>query len=111
MNWRDKFSSLMIPPPLPEHERQKAVLADAAVIGEFLEWLQREMSDRVSAGKRDPDVYPAFQFATGSIQKLLEQYFRIDPDKLEQEKRELLAQQRLLNEWSGIRKELGLDRQ
>ena len=88
----DKFEGVMRPPKTPELDRMHAVVRDSNMIGEFIDWLQQSEKYEDVA-----DLNPA---------KVLSEYFNIDPEKIETERREVLAYQRLFNEWDKIRKEL-----
>lgn len=90
----------MVDRKYPEHEKLKAVKEQSQTCGNFLEWLQEQgillaqyhvHTDRcfragcdVSSG----ELYPV----SASITKLLAQYFEIDEDTLEQEKRQMLEE-------------------
>lgn len=110
----------------PEHDKLVGLGGDNQVIGDFLEWLAggyegspslaicefREEKgpmlikpDGSSATFFDADaeVNPDYQAGgyhptTMSTQDLLALYFAIDQDRLEAEKREMLNEQRKLNE-------------
>jgi len=88
------MADVLLPPKVPTLERVQAVRVDSQKIGEFLDWLIEMHNDAEVA-----DLH---------VDKLLHEYFEIDPEKEENEKRELLAYQRLLNARTDIRKELGL---
>ena len=63
--------------PYPEHEKLKAIHHESQAIGSFLEWMKSE--------------YPKeTRLPPYSIQFLLAEYFEIDEDKLELEKRAML---------------------
>lgn len=76
----------------PEHEKLKLVKDKSQVIGEFLvEWLpsQNLTICEFTAG----DYFPAMR----STEQLLADFFGIDRKKLEEEKRQMLEEQRCLN--------------
>lgn len=86
------------PPKTPELDKEAAVRDDAQVIGNFLEWLMT--SHHVREGdKRIIDLDP---------RKLLYEYFKVDLDTCETERRQLLAYMRLINARTDIFKELNL---
>ena len=69
----------------PEHEKLHAVREQSQAIGEFLEWVNTEKGWMLGVyeGER---MYPA----SYSINALLAEFFGIDPDLLEREKRAML---------------------
>ncbi len=77
----------------PEHDKLKLIQEDSQKIGEFIEWLN-ENGYRICELDNHNDVYyPTMKrLPTG----ILEQYFNIDGKKLEQEKMEMLEEQRKL---------------
>ncbi len=107
-------------PETPELDRERAVADDAQIIGEFLEWLEeekihlivyRDATDWTSCwctiqsidGEANPKCSDCHGKGTyqitckdepmpdgRSIQKLLADYFKIDLNKTEAERRELL---------------------
>lgn len=84
----------------PELERMSAVKDDSHKLGEFIDWLREEKGWLFAAYHkhdhecnrghrcelRDDELVPQHT----SIEKLLAEYFEIDLDKVEKEKRELL---------------------
>jgi len=71
----------------PEHEKLKKVQDKSQTIGEFLEWLGYEKDYAIcEIEERYQRYYPI----SINHQKLLGQYFDIDLDKLEKEKRQML---------------------
>lgn len=75
------------PPPTPELDRQHQAIEDGAHrIGEFLDWLSEQgyHLGRYSEGGRAYDASP-------SPQNLVAGFYRIDLDKIEAERRALLA--------------------
>lgn len=64
-------------PTCPECEKLTAASSESQVIGEFIEWLQETYCDDVEM----PRV---------SIERLLAEFFEIDLDKVEVERRALL---------------------
>jgi hypothetical protein len=86
----------------PEHEKQQAVREKSQVCGEFVEWLQQRgihlaewttytytRSDL--GGKEHEGTRQEMALTRQSLQDLLGKFFGIDPQKLEAEKREMLA--------------------
>jgi len=69
----------------PELEKQREARADAAVIGAFLDWCS-EQGYRIATY----DDYDNLCTISGSIENLLQRYFEIDGDKLEEERTQLL---------------------
>jgi len=79
----------------PEHEKLKEVQDQSQIIGEFLEWLRSkyelcefkdECSECMDCGETVEGYYPI----NFNIEKILANYYEIDLDKLEQEKRKML---------------------
>lgn len=72
----------------PEHTRQAAVLDEAEAIGRFL-----DESGHILAEYRDIDGYrePVLMPVSTAIPVILARYFGIDLDKIETEKRAMLA--------------------
>jgi hypothetical protein len=92
----------------PEHDKLRSVKDRSQIIGDFLSWLQEEQSvvlakshrhnancveegDRV-CGVENNQLVPEFR----SIPQWLAQYFDIDEYKLEEEKRSMLDELRLM---------------
>ena len=73
----------------PEHDKLSKVMDKSQMIGEFLDWLRE--------GRRKPihlaetDDFGDLTLANTTIQKLLAEYFKIDEERLEGEKRAMLA--------------------
>ena len=80
----------------PEHEKLHAVRAKSEAIGEFLDWFMHERRG-VLAEYVDGHDYPVPANFRGGIEGVLAEYFEIDLDVLDAEKRAMLA---------GIREEL-----
>ena len=91
----------------PEHEKLKAVVAQSQTVGAFLDWLRDEKgislavqhahNESCSEGGRwarcgysNGDYAPAF----ASTRNLLAEFFEIDEEKIENEKRAMLAELR-----------------
>lgn len=71
----------------PEHEKLKEVQDQSQVIGEFLEWLNYERKYSLCENEIR---YDSWLPVSENHQELLAQYFNINLDKLEQEKRQML---------------------
>src|SRR5687767_11254733 len=87
----------MSDPGYPEHDKLKAVKDESQKFGTFLEWLQRHypICEFVS---KEPGYGEDYYFRTfDSTEKILARYFGIDLNKLEQEKLQMLEEQRKLN--------------
>ena len=104
----------MVKHEYPEHEKLAKIKEQSQAIGEFLEWLESKHrsickwqegiteADRIidafatAHGKGNPDIneepergwFPICQ----SIEKTLAEFFNIDLNKLEQEKRQILEE-------------------
>lgn len=77
----------------PECEKMAAVKDEFQVIGEFLEWLQHDRQIQVklcvlnSATDKSTDYYTKLVPYRIEMEQLLAEFFGIDLDKVEQEKR------------------------
>jgi hypothetical protein len=75
----------------PEHEKLKKIQDQSQICGEFLEWLNSEYEIVLCQSRGKLDLYyPCSQ----SREKLLAEFFDIDLDKLETEKRQMLEEMR-----------------
>src|SRR5512135_3462017 len=90
----------------PEHEKLHMVKDRSQSIGEFLEWLRSEKGYvicerlRTSAGdeeEEEDDADYELVPANLGITKLLAEFFKIDLEKIEAEKRQMLDQLRAAN--------------
>jgi hypothetical protein len=94
----------------PEHDKLRACREHSQVCGDFLEWLKRRYR-LVESVLQNPEAeeldyyYEDFD-VTESTVDLLAEFFGIDQNKLETEKREMLAE--LRGNTPEVRKELGL---
>ena len=76
----------------PEHDKLRAISGKSQAIGEFLDWLGAEKHwflaewDGIKRADGDERAWPA----SYSITKLLAEFFEIDLDKIEAEKRAML---------------------
>ena len=77
-----------------EHEKLEKINDQSQIIGEFLEWLNYEKGYCLceNLGKLE-HWHPVSE----NHEKLLSQYFNIDLNKLEQEKRQMLEKLRKIN--------------
>jgi hypothetical protein len=88
----------------PEHEKLKEIQEQSQVCGEFLNWLQNEkrihlctyekthiIYDDEGDGEEIPEGYYGINKTN---EKLLAEFFNIDLDRLEQEKRQMLDELR-----------------
>jgi len=71
--------------PYPEHQRMSAVAGQSQVIGEFLDWLPT--IGVVLCEPWEESFYPSGRTTTS----LLAEFFGIDLNKIETEKRAMLA--------------------
>lgn len=77
--------------PYPEHNKQQAVLEKSQALGEFLDEGPYVLAEyRKIEGLTDPQLMPV----TRPIQQVLANWFGIDLDRIEAEKREMLAAMR-----------------
>lgn len=86
----------------PEHTKQSAIVDKSQAIGEFLEfsgYILAELPDEelVAAGLVGENE---LQPVSKSLQQVLAEYFEIDLNKIEQEKREMLDE---LNKHMNVR--------
>jgi len=73
----------------PECEKMSKVKEQSQIIGEFLDWLQNERGITLAeygSGLNNQHLYPIYK----TIEKILAEYFEIDLDKVEQERRAML---------------------
>lgn len=87
----------------PEHDKLRAVKDRSQACGEFLDWLRDH--GYVLCERAEEELVPAFK----RTEQILAEFFEIDLDALEREKREMLAELRVGHAREGIRRELGLD--
>lgn len=73
----------------PECDKMMAVKEKSQVIGEFLEWLTCERSTQVELCVRN-DLTDRIMPCYTSTEQLLAEFFDIDLDKVEEEKRGIL---------------------
>lgn len=79
--------------PYPEHTKQSAVLHDAEIIGQFIDGTEYVLAQYVQFdGYFEPSLVPVH-----GVEKVLAAYFGIDLDKIEAEKRAMLAACRRVN--------------
>ncbi len=78
----------------PEHEKMEAVKDKSKAIGEFLEWL----SDTKRLVICDSTPFDELYVVNFSDEELLAEFFNIDMNKIEKEKRQMLKQIRKNNE-------------
>ena len=84
----------------PEHEKLKAIQKESQAIGSFLEWLLSSKNIRfVQLVVEDPDEsdHEVLVQINLPINDTLAEYFEIDQNKLEQEKRQMLDELRKMN--------------
>ncbi len=74
----------------PEHEKMSTIVDKSQAIGDFLEWLNDTKKYRICERQHKgwAEHYPIRE----SVEHLLAEYFKIDLNKLEQEKREMLEE-------------------
>jgi hypothetical protein len=82
----------------PECERLSAISDKSNCIGEFIDWLHEQ--DMTIAKWEDLEDHddPSLWPYSGSTTRLLAQFFDIDLDKVEKEKREILEALRETND-------------
>lgn len=80
----------------PEHARMSKVSDRSQTIGEFLDWLRSTEIVLAEWGTEDWDE-TLFPINT-SIEKLLARFFQIDLQKIAEEKDQMIAELRAMNE-------------
>jgi len=92
-------------PKSPECEKMSACREDSQKLGEFIEWLRDtwEPKETELRGGIELGLYDI------NIEKVLAEYFEIDLDKVEDERRELILYCRMVNEEREKRKELMIE--
>lgn len=78
----------------PEHDKLHAVVAETQAAGEFIEWLE---SKGIFLAEYEPG-WSRPMAINRSVVGLLAEWTDIDQNKIEAEKRQMLAVQRALNE-------------
>lgn len=84
----------------PEHDKLQKVKDRSQTIGEFLNWLSWNKKIRLARFEKippDEDRHSELMLVSYNMQELLAEYFGIDLDVLEQEKRKMLEHIRTLN--------------
>lgn len=76
----------------PEHDKMQAAMPAAQVVGDFLEWLTEVEPIHILA--RYEGTPPRLEPSPVGIEDLLYEYFGIDRDKIEAEKRQMLERVR-----------------
>ena len=72
----------------PECTKLHAVRERSQVCGEFITWLRDELNIELC---EQIDEYPHYRRTLRSLESLFAEFFKIDLDKVEQEKRAMLA--------------------
>jgi hypothetical protein len=75
----------------PEVEKMSEVTGDSQTIGAFLDWLRNERGLAICEADEDTGYYYPYR---ATIEELLAEYFNIDLDRAEQEKRAILRRLR-----------------
>ncbi|MET7363210.1 hypothetical protein ABZS76_32900 [Streptomyces sp. NPDC005562] len=88
----------------PEHAKLSKISAMSQTIGEFLEFagsqgigFGRTVTDRVAVFEGTEDVTSVRQVGGSELQSLLAEFFAIDLNVIEDEKRQMLADMRAMN--------------
>ncbi len=84
----------------PEHEKMKAVSDESQVIGAFLDWIQNEREPTLQLCSMRTIFHGAdvrFTPTQKSIEQILADYFNINLEKIELEKRAMLEEMRKTN--------------
>lgn len=79
---------------MTEHEKLAKVKYQSQAIGQFLEWLQEELGALIAvyAPDTDDDGEQVLTPLAATIEELLAEYFEVNLEKLEAEKRAMLAE-------------------
>lgn len=112
----------MVDTRYPEHEKLRAISDESQKVGAFIEWMREQGVEFCKLRTADDPVPPLeggptwldslmevatserhqhwmrHEFYLMPIDKILAKYFEIDPDIIEQEKRQMLAEMRQMNE-------------
>ena len=81
----------------PECEKQRKIVKESQAIGEFLDWLQSERKIHLCTDCKDDWGDDRLTHAGVPIYKLLAEYFDIDLNKVDEEKRQMLDELREAN--------------
>jgi hypothetical protein len=71
----------------PEHEKLEKIVAESQICGEFLDWLRGKRGLELCGLSKDESFFYPVSIPTS---KLLAEFFGIDRNKLEAEKRTML---------------------
>ena len=74
----------------PEHEKVKALYREIEAIREFMEWLKEEKEVTLARWDETDVEEGGLHVVNYHITDLLEEFFGIDPAKIEAEKQEML---------------------
>lgn len=86
-----------------EHEKLKKIQAQSQACGEFLDWLQDEkelvLCRRPEGVREEEDEDQLEEYLPAPVSKvlLLAEFFSIDQKKIDEEKEQMLEEQRKLN--------------
>lgn len=75
----------------PECEKLAAVKDKSQIVGEFIDWLRHEKGFDICEPDTNNDGEEEYYPVTASVEKLLAEFFDIDLDKVEKERRKILA--------------------
>ena len=78
-------------PVCPECEKMRVVQKQSQAIGEFLEWLQEETDYTICRFEGDEHGNGRYYPAHVIVEKVLAEFFDIDLNKVEEERRAILA--------------------
>jgi 2C-methyl-D-erythritol 2,4-cyclodiphosphate synthase len=91
----------MTNPKYPEHDKLHAVVDRSQEVGQFLEWMQEQGWHFCKSVKYDEFDEPQLAIQYLNITKTLAEYFHIDLDKIEAEKRAMLDELSRLGQEQG----------
>lgn len=85
-------------PLYPELAKMKSVQAETRTLSQFVDWLE-ENNMRICVRTKGSGAYaPPYESTSERYEQLFARFFEIDLDKVEQERQQMLEEQRKLNE-------------
>lgn len=87
-------------PYYPEHDKLKEIADKSQLVGEFLDWLRYDQEIVLMREPDNPNNHPTHE--RRNTEQLLADFFGINLEVLNKEKRDILEAQRELNRQAGI---------
>lgn len=78
-----------------EHEKMKLIKNESQILGEFLSWLKDEREPNIILCEYD--TYDQCSECRKNIEQILAEYFKIDLNKIEKEKQQMIEGLRCVN--------------